>query len=332
MEAAPLGGMTRATVLLAFAPLVLACSSTEAAKTRVRADAGLDASANASDAKLRTAATDACNAQSDAYCKRLATCFPTFVAVAFGDEATCAARVALECIPSILAQGSKTTPDDARACAGALGSADCADLFGNPPDACKTKPGTLSDGSPCAFDAQCAGRLCVAPDGCGKCTSRAAAGASCSATSPCDYGLVCAGGSCVAPQAEGASCADAHPCKAPLQCRSGKCTAPGEDGAACDPAKNAPVSTCDGNAGLWCEPTSKKCKSVVMSSDGTCGRVNKGADLALCSKSSQCVPVDGGVACMSAAHDNASCAHASCLAPARCVSGTCTIMTEASCQ
>src|SRR5215813_3737733 len=71
------------------------------------ADAPLDV-----DPALRAAAQAACAEQSLANCTKLDTCYSPYMTFLYGTRDTCTARLTLSCVPSILAPGSRTTPDD----------------------------------------------------------------------------------------------------------------------------------------------------------------------------------------------------------------------------
>jgi hypothetical protein len=331
------------TLLTSLACLAsLACSSGgDGGAPTSNADAGLVADASGdvrpdvaidADSPARRAADAACAEQSTAYCARLDQCYSAYMMAAFGDASTCAARLQLACTPPLLASGSSTTPADVRACAAALPTADCVALFGNddPPDACKSKPGTLADRAACSFDAQCAGGKCALGAGvvCGTCTTRSASGGACDTASDCAYGLVCGGGVCVVAAAATGFCDATHPCTTSVICEDNvnTCVAALGVDQVCDPSDDL----CDQVHGLFCEPLGMRCTPVMFAPTGACGTTNAG--FVVCTRGGVCVGANPR--CVPSAADGARCddsAGPRCLAPATCSGGTCVVKNEYSC-
>lgn len=290
-------------------------------------------------------AAEACGALADAYCTRVAACAPVFVTATFGDLDACKTRMALSCEPIVGAPGAGSTASVLSACAGALGSVACGDLLTNgTADACKPHGGSIANGNACGDDWQCqSGRCKKDPSsGCGTCGPRASSGGTCASNADCQFGLVCAAGTktCVALAPIGSSCDGGHPCAIGASCvgassgSSGTCRATAEAGAACDPqAKNAPG--CDLLQGLYCDPTSKTCRTIAFAgAGGTCGYAN-GA-FTTCRDGAVCKVGSGDTgACIAPAADGASCDASNgpgCLAGAACIGGICRLEDPASCR
>jgi hypothetical protein len=278
----------------------------------------------------------ACASLASALCKRLSDCTQFGLSAEYADEATCETREKISCLDTLNAPGTSLTPQAYQACAGAVPSAACTDILGNHqiPDACKSGPGTLADGTACDDGSQCKGQRCRVPTGqtCGVCSTIAAAGAACADTSNCDYGLVCANTVCVAPGAAGATCDAGHPCGVGFVCKTGTCSAVLAAGATCDPVSQ----NCDPLAGLFCNPTTKVCAQITIVAAGAqCGLTPSGG--AACGAKGFCRKPVGAAAgtCVAAAADGQPCDTVngpSCTAPATCVNAVCKLPDSAACK
>lgn len=295
---------------------------------------GLLVACSGSSATTSSSPEAACASLVDAVCGRLESCFPLTIRVAYKDVAQCKERQTTSCLKTFNAPGSTVTPADADACTSAYAALSCdALLGGSAPEACRFA-GSLTDGTPCGDGAQCVGRNCrkAAGSTCGACSTRAAAGATCQASNDCLDELTCAGGKCVAPAKAGAACSSTLPCEAPLRCANGVCAQPLAAGATCEPGPN---DACDRLKGLFCDPTSKACKEVKLANAGeACGLVN--GTFVACAAAGRCKtgPTGQGT-CLAAAADGQPCSDKdgpSCIEPADCVNGVCTLPDPASCK
>ena len=215
------------------------------------------------------AATDVANA----YCDRAQACAPAYVALSFGDIATCATRLKATLLPGIGAMGSTEAPAQYEACAAVVPSASCDDLLTRSlPAPCQPIPGTLATGAACAVDGQCASTHCGLPANaaCGTCVALGSAGATCDTDSDCQDGMTCQSSACVAYGAENATCDTTHPCRPDLGCKAGACTAPSSVGTACQSG-----AECDNLHGVFCNPISMMCENVSFAGpNAPCGLVN----------------------------------------------------------
>jgi hypothetical protein len=290
-------------------------------------------------------AEQACADLAGTLCDTIAMCSPFGFQVVYADAATCKSRAALTCPMGLMANGSKATPSDLEACKQAYATAKCDDLIaGNQPTACQLQ-GSLMAGSACAGNLQCAGAnsYCNVPanQACGVCATRAAAGATCSASSDCQSGLVCgmatgqAMGSCVTPGAAGATCDSPHPCQSAFACVGGTCSPRVGAGAACD----ASAQNCDTIKGLYCS-SSRVCATIATAgAGGACGITGTTAapTLTACTAGGTCKLPMGSLAgtCQAPAMDGAMCDPnngPSCITPAVCTNGVCKVPDPTACR
>ena len=164
---------------------------------------------------------------------------------------------------------------------------------------------------------------------CGKCTERAAKGASCFSTHPnsCEPGSECLGGKCVAFGETDATCDDVTPCHADLACVAGKCAARLADGTACDPYKYQCV------VNHWCNSVTSQCEPYGTSKlGGKCG-LTAGGGIAGCDATSRCNITNKTAytgTCMALALDGAACTFVGqCEYPESCLSSVCKIRDNA---
>jgi hypothetical protein len=276
-------------------------------------------------------ANQACDATSEATCRRYQDCAPWYIQYLFGDYNTCLTRVRMGCTDAFVASGATVTPKQVVDCMNAVNTASCEDWFaGRIPAACDYPAGTLSNGSTCATGNQCASESChYGTSLCGACAAPAGAGGSCQNVD-CAQGLVCAGAyTCVSEGAAGAGCDSGHPCQQHLVCINGTCSAPLAGGSACNPQ----ASACNGVAGQVC--VNNTCQAVGFAGTGQpCGLINNG--FTVCAASGTCNVPQGQSAgsCMAAAADGAACNNQTgpwCMSPAGCFDGVCKLRTPASC-
>jgi hypothetical protein len=277
-----------------------------------------------------------CQAQSQAICAKIDQCDHPAVVAAYGDVATCAARFKIDCLNSMKATGSSTSPTMVQSCAKAVPGLTCAQSFTRDiPTACMGNPGAFADGTGCGADGQCKSTYCRKAVGqsCGTCGPRAAAGASCTRAEDCDYKLTCANQKCVAFATGGGACNADTPCLPGLFCQSSVCAVAGGPGASCTTQPE-----CDGTQALFCNPLARACQLASFAMAGqACGVVTTPqVGFSLCSGGATCnAPQAGSGVCVAAAADGAACNAANsigCLAPATCTSGTCKLPDPAACH
>jgi hypothetical protein len=254
------------------------------------------------------AGAQACAALSAALCGKAEACTPFATGLFFGSRATCEQRLALECLPRLAAPGTSATPAKISSCADSLAAHPCAAFAGGDlGSACAPQAGSLPAGAACGDDWQCSSTFCArAPDAvCGVCAPTTRAGGPC-VRSACSAGTVCPMGksTCVALE-------------------------PGQVGAACTVQEQ-----CDVGNGVGCSPVTSRCIRLVLASAGTCGVDLAGSMYSACRASGTCSGLLAGT-CSMAAPDGAACSTAttgpSCLPPARCVAGRCTLPDPRSC-
>jgi hypothetical protein len=287
------------------------------------------ASCSSSDTGSGTASD--CDSATKALCQKFDSCSHFLLQVTWGDLQTCAERGKLDCEAEAASPGAGMTQDQAGKCANAATALSCDQLFGGADIAACDVAGTRDDGQPCGYDSQCKSGSCKGTSGlCGVCTPRSAAGGSCNGDGDCETGLNCANQICVAPVADGGSCTSSGQCKGISSCHNGICAAPLGAGQDC----NA-TSDCDLLHGLVCGPGTKKCAAATLAQPGeTCGQVN--GTLIACAGGGQCAGSAGSTSgtCAAGLADGASCSDTSgpsCLNPAECINGSCTLRTSTSC-
>ena len=281
------------------------------------------------------ASVDGCAEGVSAICAKYAACIAPILELAYGDVATCEARLGPSCDASLHAPGSNTTDEELAACAKKLGATSCDSLFDGT-EICEPSPGSLADGKACGADGQCKSNHCnVADDAlCGVCAPLVKAGGSCANDkNGCDAGLACStSGTCAVPATAGGACSDDKPCQIPLGCLGGTCAELPGPGEACDPT----TKPCDlFLQASFCNPMTQKCQEVTFADAGEpCGVVD-GTKLVACAKAGHCNAPMGmmeGI-CEPAAADGAACdMDTACLSPAKCVSGACKLPDPAACK
>ncbi len=297
---------------------------------------------------------DACATLAAARCTQLMTCSPADLTRRFGTLTECEARDTLGCVDALAAPGTAASPAFELACSAAVAAQSCADFDARvTPTGCAIPAGTGSDA--CSFSAQCDTAFCgLARDAvCGTCAPVPQVGDSC-ATTGCGQTLVCAAATslCQAPLAAGGACSRALPCNVGLTCvgavaasqTPGVCTAEVTTaGAACD-AKHKTGADCSATAGLTCDTATLTCATQPLAGAGSACGVSAGIDTK-CSGAATCVGAGSGSGsgsgsgtlgtCVAPAADGAPCddvAGPTCLTPARCVGGTCTLPGAETCS
>jgi len=280
-----------------------------------------------------TSGSGDCTAVAKAVCNKLQQCSSTLIKLTYGDVQTCVARATITCKSGTTAPGASVTPAQLGACTTAFSNLDCADLARGiqAPSECSIA-GSLVNGKACGSNDQCKSAYCGVSNGiCGACADRAAAGKACTSNDGCQSGLVCNSKSvCAQPVDGGGACTDARDCKAGLVCASGTCAQPVGAGKACKKGE------CDSLAGLFCNPSTNVCESLQVADSGQpCGLVSGG--FVACGAGGHCAIPSGQVqgTCQAAAADGDTCdaqKGPTCLQPALCVNGKCTLGDPASCK
>ena len=297
-------------------------------------------------------ADQACTDLSNLYCAKIDGCSSLFTQISFADVAACKATFKSQCLLDLAAPSTGATPQTQADCTAAAGSLSCTDLFANNvPSQCRAVSGKLSDGQACGDDSQCASKYCSTGDSaaCGKCFPAPTAGASCS-TQKCGPGLDCHKDSadptgktrtCVKLGNVGDACSDVQPCIQNLSCTDGKCGAAAtKEGDACSfTGKGAPQ--CDLTAGLICNPATSKCLLVKLAGPGSaCGYDATAGTFTACSNEGVCKkakPADPTGTCVAAVAIGQACnddetVGPKCLAPGKCVAGTCVTPDPSTCK
>lgn len=270
-------------------------------------------------------ATD-CKSAARALCTKLQSCADLLLTVTYGSLDTCANRVSLGCTAQVGAPGSNVDESAFAGCANAIAASSCDALFSDDsPDECRI-PGTLDDGTQCGFGSQCKSSACIssAAGNCGTCAPLAPAGSSCGVAAGCEDGLVCFNSVCAQPVAAGGACSGTFQCAGNLVCKSGTCAKPGGANADCDPA----AGDCDVAQGLSCNPITTKCEKPSVAGAGeACGIIQQKVTVCTAGSCEGATLNEPGT-CVPAIADGAACSATdgpSCLEPAECVNGLCTL-------
>jgi hypothetical protein len=281
--------------------------------------------------KASDVADQACTAWATHYCERLAFCAPLSVEIAYGDVARCVERNKPACSTALRANGTGQSPSRLERCAEAYDSTACEDVVvAKPPLACNV-PGSLGAGETCVDNSQCSGanaycRMAI-DETCGTCSVLGAVGAGCFSDRDCEYGLVCYF-TCLAPVASGDPCDGmARQCPATLVCFNYRCSPPSPADAPCD----ARADNCDRDHGLFCDPQSKVCSHYTVADVGAPCGTGTTCRAGSCATN----PATAKSTCVANAADREACDPAAgpfCMAPARCVEGTCRLLDSTSCR
>jgi len=242
-----------------------------------------------------------------AYCAAQQRCYPDFQ---MPDDYDCVGRQKLS-FESQLYPGMSVGPAWFGSCAAAINAASCDDYRRGVLPACDMPPGTLPAGSPCVAGGQCETRSCsYNPSGCGVC--EACGGA------VCEPGAMCVHGACVEmPDQLGEACVDN--CYGGLLCRDGICV---ERSAAGEPCSE--YNDC--GQGLFC--VCDLCIPIEGVGEG------EGCDIVAtgqwCMRGLWC---NSKMICERSLDDGSPCVDSdSCLFPASCENGVCTLPKPETCQ
>jgi hypothetical protein len=280
--------------------------------------------------------TNSCSEFTSAYCAKLAACSPLELRYNYGDEATCARRNGLTCLPLAELPGTSWTPAKINACARATAASSCFATVGMLPE-CMPSAGSLPVGGKCADSSQCSTSFCNTA----------------AAPTPEDGGLYCGtcevpprppltgcgdAGACLAPEfclrddtgvdrcrrlpQEGEACALSFvpACELGLTCIASVCSRPKGAGATC-----TEFGECDLSKSLLCiESTCQTPTWVQPGSPCGVGQLCSGGECV-----SEGVDPNSPATCMAWAADGSPCDQFKgppCLAPAFCLSGKCQIV------
>lgn len=276
-----------------------------------------------------TSIQKACNDNASSYCMQLQQCAPFLLTTQYGDAVTCIARNVLACTDALQAPGTGWTGDALEACVAArtaLAAKSCDEfLHGKPaPNACRVT-GTITTSNACRYDAQCGSGYCryMSGSSCGTCVLPGATNAPCTTTSDCDGDLVCAGGACRVPVGVGGMCdAMMNPCQQGLACIAGYCAQPMDVGGTCSSSGD-----CDYDKGLYCDTTSKTCKTYIVAMNGQmCGSAGTA-----CFGGGSCQTM----VCVAPVQDGSPCdptQGADCMPPSTCEMGLCQLYKASMCM
>lgn len=265
----------------------------------------------------------ACAPFASAICSVVDRCVPAWMRVFYGSIDLCVARQEMACALQLAAPETSQSAEKVAACAEALEGASCDGVLRRIAEACPVDPGGRQDGEACAWDAQCESTYCpVGEEGCGTCAPRSEPGGPCEAApASCPAKHACAADVCTPIAARGESCASGEPCDLALLCVDGTCQVGAGPGEPCDPAH-----PCDSGRALSCGPEGMCVEPLYAEPREAC------AGGEVCTAASQCSA--SGV-CVAPAEDGTACGGApglTCYAPARCVSGYCTLPDPAACD
>jgi hypothetical protein len=304
-------------------------------------------------------ADQACSDSAHLRCEQIKKCSQAEVIDTYGSEGACETQLKLNCINSLAAPNTGSTPETVEACANAYPSVSCDALLDDqPPTACLQATGTRASGQQCGSPGQCQTGFCAIVPGslCGTCAPVPQRGDSCAVLTTCGQLLFCDSTNqiCTGFAAQGSQCNKTQPCGAGLSCVGATTTTFGTcqpavetAGATCDPQTKTGAG-CDRNQLLTCNSVSKQCESVQLVGAGqSCGTVNDQA--VICSGAGTCVAVDAGAPdggtseiCVAAASDGGPCDLVQgpfCLNPERCVlttasatAGVCQFSDPSQCQ
>jgi hypothetical protein len=266
-----------------------------------------------------------------AYCARLSTCAPLLLASKYGDKTTCVARREQDCERELGAPGTDRTFTGEALCQYAFAFGDCAKVMTDQIPACQIQ-GSRDSGASCTYNSQCKSGNCylTTDQACGTCADLVAAGGDCSRGN-CGSGLICNSKNvCIVPGATGDACSADQPCdRTTYFCTPAGICAPMEEtvGAACEPSVG-----CNLWKGFLCASKTSTCVSVRLAGSGEqCGAIS--GEVVTCAANWSC-PSTG--TCPSFANDGEACGTAAggifCLAPARCVTGRCTLPDPTACN
>jgi hypothetical protein len=283
-------------------------------------------------------AEKACADYAEARCRLLERCSPAMLAGYYGSVASCLAREKLDCRPDRFGwTGVNETPADVEACARTMSALACDELTtGEKWWGCSPPPGRLTEGSPCALNAQCASGLCDRSAlGCGVCQAQKPEGTRCAWSDECAADFACVQSRCVRRPGEGGACRESDDCAGSLACvrlpdGSSSCARPLGEGAPCtnDQGLKGP---CDIDHFLICDPATLTCRRIRFVGEGE----RCGVDLSFCKGGTTCDYLDPmGSPCHPLIPDGSPCRFGvdDCWTPSECIDGVCKLRDFAGCR
>lgn len=272
----------------------------------------------------------ACYALARGRCTKLSSCMsPAAFEIEHGTVASCLSRFTRRCLFELAPKESTITIPEIAKCDKALSAAACPDVRRDRVTGCEPKAGTLADGRPCLFDAQCATRFCLRdanePLGCGRCQPIPKEGAACTTATAigCGRELTCIDNKCAKRRGKGQPCASVNDCTSELVCLGGTCADPKKAGDACE--NNA---SCASDEPMYCDGETKACKVYDRAEIGEeCG---PGAPTKKCRadascEANRCLALLREGVCMESGG-------ARCDLPTKCIGGRCEVPLLASCK
>ncbi len=282
----------------------------------------------------------ACTDIANARCSRIASCSSTALTYWFPDMGTCQSVFVASCMGALAAPSTGATSAWVETCSQTIANASawsCDDFLFNQniPTACVVPAGTLASGAACAFDTQCQSSFCAIVPGaaCGTCAAATQPGDSCAELTACatpqtgSEACEPSNKQCVAFASLGQACGASQPCAAGLSCTGAGMCAPALATVKADCPTSGPG--CDFFQDLTCNSQSG-CEPVpFVAAAQPCGYIQY--ENVSCEGGAQCI---GGV-CVAAAAVGQPCHLGSgpvCIAPSRCILGTCQIDDATKCQ
>lgn len=272
----------------------------------------------------------------EALCGLFDTCAPYMLGYLYGDLQTCVDRYVAGGGTAVLPQGPGVgrTPADVIACANAMSTMSCSELYAGARDtACPPIPGTLAEGGDCFSNLQCESGFCKRLGDCGTCAPRIASGGACEfANNGCDDGLVCHSPTiadpttCTPTAQQGEACSPTVVCAGNLHCSSGTCEQPGGEGDSCDGSEGS----CNGLLGLRCSGGTCKKTMTLAPAGQPCGI--QGSSYVPCVGTAYCDATSK--VCVAKSGDGEPCEPGStntCLYFASCQNDVCTVDSEPTC-
>lgn len=276
---------------------------------------------------------DPCYSYASSLCNKHYECEPLEYTTYFQSKFDCISRFASTCLQAAELPGANVDKTLLSVCSFGIEVLSCRQLAIREFPASCSAMGTLKEGAVCSHDWQCSSGPCsVAPGAsCGHCIIAQATNNPCYDDHDCQSGCGCIQGQCLQYQAEGAPCAGL-PCEPGLGCSGFSiktCKQPPNLGGACDPEDLAAPSVCNPKAAAYCGVVTNKCIAYQYVKEGASCAVDN-FEAAVACVGSRCLTSNG--TCTAYQTDGATCnSSSSCLPPATCGSGKCTLVNP-NCQ
>jgi hypothetical protein len=273
----------------------------------------------------------ACYSLARARCTKLSSCMsPAAFEIEHGTVISCLSRFTRKCLFELAPKESTVTIPEIAKCEKALGSATCPDVRRDQVAGCELKAGTIANGRPCLFDAQCATRFCARENNdvlaCGHCQPMPKENDACKAGGNACGGVrdvVCIENKCAKRRGKTQPCASENDCANELVCINGTCGDPKKAGDTCES-----TAGCASREPMYCDSESKSCKVFERAEIGEeCGAgvpTKKCRGDASC-EANRCLALLREGVCMEAGG-------AQCDVPSKCIGGRCDVPLLASCK